>query len=472
MHHELVDADSADDPVPSPSANTAPTKTSATLYSTCPPSPNHVDPVAPDTHVLPILLPCLFSLRYPINDDPANLRKIALLNPDSTPRPPAVVPVIQSTESAKSDSATLPTLVLSLPAPRSSLSVRSAKAPPAPSGSPKTRLVHRCPPAYPASTRIRSAVTSPAPHPSALSFGTPHDRTIHPTESYRSHQHPCPSSLSRSSSAIATATAPASSSFASRNLLRTFPSSVHLLTSTQQHIAHANITTLLSDYTTPTTHHTLILPHLAGTDFLSLVNTDADLSAGSGMSSAAASRGCTPLASSTAKSSSRVCPLLTPSSRPPPDILLLTPPTPPRSSNSPISASPGSSTPTLHSPTPAAAPRPSPHRTTTTTPARPTPGPAASSSLPCASAGCRLGMHLSAKGSAGGGWSESPGGRLESEPEGSGGLKGEGLVRCQGAKRMVGRLLVHDLVCRATLRELWTDEWICGEPIQGRLVDN
>ena len=57
-------------------------------------------------------------------------------------------------------------------------------------------------------------------------------------------------------------------------------------------------------------------------------------------------------------------------------------------------------------------------------------------------------------------------------PAGAGGIRRDvGLVRCQGARRMVGRLLVRDPVRRATVRELWTDEWMCGNPIQGRLVD-
>jgi hypothetical protein len=57
----------------------------------------------------------------------------------------------------------------------------------------------------------------------------------------------------------------------------------------------------------------------------------------------------------------------------------------------------------------------------------------------------------------------------ESGPEGSG--YDLGLGRCQGAKRIVGKLLVRDTVRRATVRELWTDELMCGEPVQCRLVD-
>ena len=54
---------------------------------------------------------------------------------------------------------------------------------------------------------------------------------------------------------------------------------------------------------------------------------------------------------------------------------------------------------------------------------------------------------------------ENIGRQLESEPEGSeSDSKGEGLVRCRGARRIVRRLLVRSLVRRVTVRALWTDE--------------
>ena len=60
---------------------------------------------------------------------------------------------------------------------------------------------------------------------------------------------------------------------------------------------------------------------------------------------------------------------------------------------------------------------------------------------------------------------------LESEPGGSGDeMKNKGLVRCQGARRVVGRLLVRDLVHRATVCECWTDEWMYGEPRAGQSI--
>ena len=47
----------------------------------------------------------------------------------------------------------------------------------------------------------------------------------------------------------------------------------------------------------------------------------------------------------------------------------------------------------------------------------------------------------------------------------------ERLVQCQSARRAVGRLLVCDPVRRATVRELWMDKYMGGEPVQGRLID-
>ena len=206
-------------PLPSPSTSTAPTKTSA-FFATRPPSPSHVDLVAPDTHVLPILLHRLFPSRYQINDDdPADLRKSAVLDPDSTPRPPAVVPAIQSIESAEFDSATLPTLApgytlcsqgptfhttlvliraLGQGAFSSVWLAQDASSPPL------DPSAHRIDPHpiggyVPGTTPVRHLVRD-TPRPPDLPDGIPSS--------------PPTSSLSRSSLAIATSTAPVLDSFA------------------------------------------------------------------------------------------------------------------------------------------------------------------------------------------------------------------------------------------------------------------
>jgi protein-serine/threonine kinase len=52
-------------------------------------------------------------------------------------------------------------------------------------------------------------------------------------------------------------------------------------------------------------------------------------------------------------------------------------------------------------------------------------------------------------------------------------LRGPGLVKSEGARRLVGRLLVRDPVRRAAIEELWNDEWMLGggHGLEGKLVD-
>ena len=55
----------------------------------------------------------------------------------------------------------------------------------------------------------------------------------------------------------------------------------------------------------------------------------------------------------------------------------------------------------------------------------------------------------------------------------AGGIQGEFEGRRMSAvsgREADGRLLVRDPVRRATVRELWTDERMCGKPVQGRLI--
>lgn len=64
-------------------------------------------------------------------------------------------------------------------------------------------------------------------------------------------------------------------------------------------------------------------------------------------------------------------------------------------------------------------------------------------------------------------WPEAPEGEVEDGEE----LEGPMLARCEGARRVVGRLLVRDYRKRARIADLWEDEWMREDPVGAAMFE-